>query len=168
VADFVKLVSGKTGEGVTLRNVVKYAPGADGAVGRYLHFNRQVGVLVELAASASVVRGDTVSELGREVALHIASADPIAVRAEDIPADVVARERRIAEEQVTAEGKPEAIRPKIVEGKIRKFLAERTLLEQPWVKDDKRTVGQLVAEASKAVGTAVTVVRFVRLRVGEG
>ena len=69
---------------------------------------------------------------------------------------------------MAAEGKPEAVRPKIVEGKIKKFVAERTLLEQPWVKDDKKTVGQLVAEASKAIGTGVTVVRFARLKVGEG
>ena len=167
VEEAVKEVSAKTGESVTLRNVARLAPGATGTVGLYQHFNRQVAVLVEMTSNQSVARSAAARDLGREVALHIASADPIAVRPEDIPADLLDRERRIAEEQVAAEGKPEAVRGKIVEGKIRKFVAERTLLEQPWVKDDKKTVGQLVADASKAVGEAITIVRFVRFKVGE-
>ena len=78
----------------------------------------------------------------------------------------IARERRIAEEQVAAEGKPEAIRAKIVEGKLKKFIAERTLLEQPYVRDDKKTVGDLVKEVSGTLGEAVTVRRFARFQVG--
>jgi len=167
VEEAVKEVSAKTGESVTLRNMARLAPGTTGTVGLYQHFNRQVAVLVEMTSNQSVARSAAARDLGREVALHIASADPIAVRPEDIPADLLDRERRIAEEQVAAEGKPEAVRGKIVEGKIRKFVAERTLLEQPWVKDDKKTVGQLVADASKAVGEAITIVRFVRFKVGE-
>ena len=167
VGEMVKELSGKTGESVSLRNVAKFAPGAAGTVGLYQHFNNQVAVLVEMTSNESVARSTAVQELGREISLHIASADPIAVRPEDIPGDLIDRERRIAEEQVAAEGKPEAVRGKIVEGKIRKFVAERTLLEQPWVKDDKKTVGQLVAEASKTVGQAISVVRFVRFKVGE-
>jgi elongation factor Ts len=167
VEEMVKEVSGKTGESVILRNMARFAPGATGTVGLYQHFNKQVAVLVELTSNESVARSDAVQELGREISLHIASADPIAVRPEDIPADLIDRERRIAEEQVVAEGKPEAVRAKIVDGKIRKFVAERTLLEQPWVKDDKKTIGQLVADASKVVGQAITVVRFVRFKVGE-
>jgi elongation factor Ts len=169
VMDRVKELTAKTGENIALRNVVKYAPGHTGLVGLYLHHNRQVGVLVELeCGSEGVARGSGAQELAREIALHIASADPIAVRPEDIPAEVVDRERRIADEQVAQEGKPEAIRAKIVEGKIKKFLAERTLLNQPWVKDDKKPVGDLVAEASKQVGSAISVARFTRIKVGEG
>jgi elongation factor Ts len=89
------------------------------------------------------------------------------VGAEDVPAEVIDRERRIAEEQVVQEGKPEAVRGKIVEGKIKKFLSERTLLYQPWVKDDKKAIGQLMDEVSRQVGTALTVTRFTRLKVGE-
>jgi elongation factor Ts len=77
------------------------------------------------------------------------------------------RERRIAEEQVAAEGKPEAIRAKIVEGKLKKFVAERTLLEQPFVKDDSKTIGQLVKEVSGKLGEAVVVRRFARFKIGE-
>ena len=97
-----------------------------------------------------------------EIALHIASADPIAVNASDIPADTIARERRIAEEQVAQEGKPEAIRAKIVEGKVKKFASERALIEQPFVKDESMTIGQMV---SKVPGAAVS--RFARFKVGE-
>jgi len=169
IMDQVKELTAKTGENVSLRNVVKFAPGHTGVVGLYLHHNRQVGVLVELeCGSEGVSRGTGAQELAREIALHIASADPIAVRPEDIPAEVIDRERRIADEQVAQEGKPEAIRPKIVEGKIKKFLAERTLLNQLWVKDDKKTIGDLTAEASKAVGAALSVTRFARIKVGEG
>src|SRR5690606_5011328 len=100
--------------------------------------------------------------VAREVALHIASADPIAVRAEDIPADLLDRERRLAEEQVAAEGKPEAIRAKIVDGKLRKFAAERALMEQAFIKDESRSVAQLVESVKGA-----SVVRFVRFKIGE-
>ena len=87
--------------------------------------------------------------------------------AADIAAELIERERRIAEEQVAAEGKPENIRAKIVEGKLKKFVAERTLLEQLFVKDDKKTVGQLVKEVSGKLGEAVAVRRFARFKVGE-
>ena len=168
VDEVVKGLSGTTGEGIGLPAAVKFAPGDKGTIGLYLHHNKLIGVLVELACwSEGVARGSGAQDLAREIALHIASADPMAVRPEDIPAEVVDRERRIAAEQVAAEGKPEAVRPKIIEGKIRKFLAERALLDQPWVKDDKKTIGQLVTEAGNAAGASFTVTRFVRLRVGE-
>lgn len=168
-ADRVKAISATTGEGVALKNVVKFAPGDNGAVGMYLHHNRQVGVLVEVACgTAAAARSEAVAELAKELAIHIASASPLAVRAEDLPAEVVARERRIAIEQVEQEGKPEAIREKIVDGKVRKFVAEQVLMEQGWVKEDKKPVGDLVTAAAKASGTTVTVTRFARFKIGEG
>ena len=104
----------------------------------------------------------------RDLALHVASADPIGVSEADIPVEVLERERRIATEQVAQEGKPEQIRPKIVEGKLKKFIAERTLLGQPFVKDDKKTVGALVQEAAKRAGEPITVKRLARFKVGDG
>ncbi len=140
---------------------------SQGVVVSYIHHNSQVGVLVELNSETDfVARTDAFQQLARDVALHIASADPMGVSAEDIPADLIERERRIAEEQVAAEGKPEAVRAKIVDGKVKKFVAERTLLEQPYVKDDKKTVGDLVKEVSGTLGEAVTVRRFARFQVG--
>jgi elongation factor Ts len=141
---------------------------AQGLIVSYIHHNAQVGVLLEVNCETDfVARTDDFQQLARDVALHIASADPSAVNPEDIPAELVERERRIAEEQVAAEGKPENVRPKIVEGKLKKFIAERTLLEQPYVKDDSKTVGQLVQEVSAKVGEAVQVKRFARFKIGE-
>jgi elongation factor Ts len=154
VEETIKEASGTIGEAMTLKRVAKFG----GVVGEYRHFNAQVGVLVELAGAT----GDAARAMAREVALHIASADPIAVNTTDIPAELIERERRIAEEQVAAEGKPEAIRAKIVEGKVRKFAAERALMEQPFVKDEAQTVAQIVATIPGA-----TVQRFARFKVGE-
>ncbi|MBK6495151.1 MAG: elongation factor Ts [Gemmatimonadetes bacterium] len=154
IEEVVKLASGKTGEAVSVKRVAKFG----GAVGEYRHFNGQVGVLVEVAG----VTGDAALALAREVALHIASADPIAVSTTDIPVELLDRERRIAEEQVAAEGKPEAIRGKIVDGKVKKFAADRALLEQAFIKDESVTVGAMVARLAGA-----SVVRFARFKVGE-
>ena len=157
VAEIVKEVSGRTGEAMTLKHVARLGI-AGGVVGAYRHFNGQVGAMVELAGA----EGAAAVELARELALHVASADPIAVSSADIPADLLARERRIAEEQVAAEGKPEAIRSKIVEGKVKKFAAERALMEQAFIKDEAVRISDLVA---KVPGAKVT--RFARFKVGE-
>jgi elongation factor Ts len=158
VEESVKTMSGKTGEAMALKRVAKFTV-THGVVGHYLHHNEQVGVLVEIEGAT----GDNALALAKDIALHVASADPIAVRAEEIMSDLLDRERRIAEEQVVAEGKPEAIRAKIVEGKLGKFVAERTLLSQPFVKDDSKMVSDLLKSVQGA-----TVVRFARLKVGEG
>ena len=157
VGQVVKEISGKTGEAMAFRRYAKLAQ-PDGVVGQYLHHNGMVGVLVAMSGPGD----DAANAVVRDVALHIASADPIGVRPEDIPGELLDRERRIAEEQVTQEGKPEQIRGKIVEGKLRKFVAERTLLEQPFVRDDTVTVGQLVTRAGKDL----SVTRFIRFQVG--
>ncbi len=154
IDEVIKQASGKTGEAMSLKRVAKFG----GLVGEYRHFNSQVGVLVEVEGAT----GDQALALAREVALHVASADPIAVSTGDIPVELLDRERRIAEEQVAAEGKPEAIRAKIVEGKVKKFASERALVEQNFIKDESRTVGQLL---SGVPGAAV--VRFARFKVGE-
>jgi elongation factor Ts len=154
IEEMVKQASGKTGEAMAVKRVAKLA----GTVGEYRHFNDQVGVLVEVAGAA----GAEAQAMAREVALHVASADPLAVTTADIPAELLERERRIAEEQVAAEGKPEAIRGKIIEGKLRKFASERALVEQPFIKDDAMTVGEVVGRVPGA-----SVVRFARFKVGE-
>ncbi len=154
VDEAIKQASGTIGEAISLKRVAKFG----GTVGEYRHFNSQVGVLVELTGAT----GDAALAMAREVALHIASADPIAVNTTDIPAEMLDRERRIAEEQVAGEGKPEAIRAKIVGGKVKKFAAERALMEQPFVKDEGQTIAQVVAAVPGAV-----VKRFARFKIGE-
>jgi elongation factor Ts len=140
---------------------------SQGLVVSYIHHNQQVGVLLELNCETDfVARNEAFGQLARGLALHVASADPIGVGPEDVPAELIDRERRIAEEQVAAEKKPEQIRAKIVDGKIRKFVAERTLLEQPFVKNDKITVGELIKEASGKLGETISVRRFARFQVG--
>ncbi|MDH4347765.1 MAG: translation elongation factor Ts [Gemmatimonadota bacterium] len=162
VGHAVKEISGKTGEAMALKRVARFAQPA-GMVASYLHFTGQVGVVIDLEGPP----GDALAAVSRELGLHIASMDPIAVDESGIDAELVARERRIAEEQVAAEGKPENIRGKIVDGKVRKFIAERTLLGQPFVKDDKKVVAEILKEAAKAAGGPVTVKRFARFKVGE-
>ena len=141
---------------------------SEGAIASYVHFNGRVGVLVEVNCETDfVARTDDFQGLTRDLALHIASADPIAVSVEDVAADVVERERAIFRAQAAESGKPEAIWEKMVEGKLKKFHQERVLLEQPFVKDDKQTVGQLVKAVSGKVGENVVVRRFVRFGLGE-
>ena len=140
---------------------------SQGLVVSYIHHNQQVGVLLELNCETDfVARNEAFGQLARDIALHVASMDPIGVNPEDVPAELLERERRIAEEQVAAEGKPENIRGKIVEGKLKKFVAERTLLEQPYVRNDKITVGELIKEASGKLGETITVRRFARFQIG--
>lgn len=155
IDEAIKEASGVIGEAMSLRRVARLS----GLVGEYRHFNSQVGVLVAIEGAS----GDDARAIAREVALHVASADPLAVNTEDIPTEVLDRERRIAEEQAAAEGKPEAIRSKIVEGKLRKFAAERALVEQQFIKDDSITIAELVARVPGA-----KVVGFARFKVGEG
>lgn len=140
----------------------------EGRIELYHHHNGKVAVLVELNCETDfVARTEDFIALGRDLAMHIASAAPLAVSSDQIPAETLERERRIFTEQVAAEGKPEAIRDKIVEGKIKKYLSEVCLLDQPFVKDDKQTVGELVKLASGKTGENIQVRRFVRYVLGE-
>ncbi len=141
---------------------------SEGLIGSYVHFNGKVGVLVEVNCETDfVARTEEFKSLVRDLGLHIASSDPIAVRIEDVPREVIERERAIYRQQAAESGKPEAVWDKIVEGKLKKFYSERVLLEQPFVKDDSQTVGQLVKSVSAKVGENIVVRRFVRFALGE-
>ncbi len=141
---------------------------AQGVIESYVHFNSKVGVLVELNCETDfVARTDDFKALAKDIALHVASASPIAVTEDEVPEDFIAHERSIFEKQVEESGKPEAVREKMVEGKLRKVLQERVLMDQPFVKDDKKTVGQLVKEVSGKLGENVVVRRIARYELGE-
>jgi elongation factor Ts len=155
----VKAVAAKTGENVTLRRVARFS--SNGTVGAYQHFNGRLGVLVEVTGAT----GEAAQALTYSIAEHVASGVPavaIAVRKEDVPADLVAREKAIFVAQARESGKPDAIVEKMVGGRVDKYYREITLLEQPWVRDDKKTIGQLVKETPGA-----DVRRFVRFKMGE-
>jgi elongation factor Ts len=140
---------------------------AEGAIETYVHFNGKIGVLVELNCETDfVARTDDFRRLAKDLALHIASAAPTAVRIEDVPAEVVDSERRIYEAQVSEEKKPEAVRTKIVEGRMNKFYEERVLLQQKFVKDDSMTVGDLVKQLAARTGENIQVRRFARFELG--
>jgi len=164
----------KAAELLRKKNVVKADKragrhAAEGLIEAYVHFNGKVAVLVELNCETDfVARTDAFRQLAKDVALHVASAAPIAVRIEDVPREVVDAERRIYEAQVADQKKPENIRAKIVEGMLKKFYEERVLLEQKFVKDDARTVGDLVRGLAAQTGENVQVRRFARFELGGG
>ena len=139
-----------------------------GFIGSYIHFDGKTAVIVELNCETDFVANtEPFRALAKDLAMHIASAAPMAVSPAEIPADVVERERHVYEEQVKEEGKPAAIAGKIVEGKMQKFFRENTLLAQPFVKDPDKTIEQLVTEVSGKTGEKISVGRFVRFKVGE-
>lgn len=140
----------------------------EGTLGQYVHHGGKIGVLVEVNCETDFVANtDDFQSLARDLAMHIAATSPVAVREEDIPADVVERERQVYLEQVRGEGKPENIQEKIVEGKLRKFYEEAALLRQAFVKDPDKTIEDLITEVSAKTGEKIEVARFVRLEVGE-
>ena len=141
---------------------------SEGVITSYIHPPGKIGVLVELNCETDfVARTDDFKTLAREVAMHIASAAPLAVDKDGVPAEAVDRERRIAEEQVRASGKPDHLVAKIVEGKLEAFYKQVALLSQPWIREDKKTIGDLIKEASSRLGENVQVRRFTRFQMGE-
>jgi elongation factor Ts len=155
---------------------VKYAARAEkrsdraagqGVIEVYVHFNGRVATMVELNSETDFVANTAeFRQLAKDIALHVTSAKPIAVRVEDVPAEVIERERRVYTAQVAEEKKPEAVKEKIIEGKLKKFYQENVLLEQPFVKDDKMTVGDLVKGLSGKTGEKIEVRRFARFELG--
>jgi elongation factor Ts len=135
----------------------------EGLIESYIHFNGRVGVLVEVNCETDfVARTPEFKEFARNVALHVASMDPLAVSEEDIPQAAVDEERSIAERQAQETGKPEKIQERIVEGRVNKFVKESALLTQNYVKEPDKTVGDLLMETIQKVGENVVVRRFVR------
>ncbi|HEX7000597.1 MAG TPA: translation elongation factor Ts [Trueperaceae bacterium] len=140
----------------------------EGFVGTYVHHNGKLAVLVEINSETDfVARNDTFRDLAKNLAMHVAMANPQYTRREDVPEEVVAAEKDALRKQAIDEGKPEAVAEKIVEGRLNKFFSEIVLLDQPYVKDDKKTVGDLVKESAATLGENIQVGRFARIAVGE-
>ncbi len=141
---------------------------AEGLVGAYIH-NGKVGVLLEVNCETDfVARNEDFQGLVKELALHIAGAAPTYVRREEVPADVVEQEKDIERTKLRAEKKPEAMLEKILSGKMEKYFERSCLLDQPWVKDDKKKIHELITETIAKLGENVSVRRFSRFVVGEG
>ena len=146
---------------------------AEGIVGSYIHMGGKVGVLVELNCETDfVARGEEFQLLVKDIAMHIAAAEPRYVSREEVPADVINKEREIAKAQAMNDpknaNKPEQVIEKIVEGRLNKFYEESVLVDQPFVKAPEKTVGELVTEKVSKTGERIAIRRFTRYKMGEG
>jgi elongation factor Ts len=145
---------------------------SEGLVHAYLHtptpgLPPRVGVLVELNCETDfVAKGDAFRDLANNIAMHIAAMRPAVISEDDIDAELLATEREFAEKQAREQGKPDHIIDKIVEGRVQAFYKERVLLNQPWVRDDKRTIGDLVEELQRTSGEKIVVSHMARFEVG--
>jgi elongation factor Ts len=164
VEDEIKAVIGKLGENMSLAKVAKIK--TSGQLGRYIHADNKLATLVAISASAS---NEAITELARDLAMQVAGNIPPAmvVNRDQVPADFIAKEREIAVAQARQTGKPEAILPKIAEGKVNKVISEVVLLEQAFIKDPAMNVQALVSQVAKAAGAEIKVESFLRVRVGE-
>jgi len=146
---------------------------AEGIVGQYIHMGGKVGVLVEVNCETDfVARGEEFQQLVKDIAMHIAAAEPRYVSREDVPVEAIDKEREIARAQATNDpknaNKPDQVVEKIVDGRLNKFYEEAVLLDQPFVKEPAKTVGELVTERVAKTGERITIRRFTRYKMGEG
>jgi elongation factor Ts len=140
----------------------------EGLIGNYIHMGGKIGVLVEVNCESDfVARTEDFQSLAREIAMHIAAANPQYVRREDVPGDVLERERAIYRGQLEGQKKPPQVIDKIVEGKLNSFYEQVCLLDQPSIRDPKVTIGQTVQAAIAKMGENISIPRFVRFKLGE-
>jgi len=140
----------------------------EGLIYCYIHPGEKLGVLLEINCETDfVARTDDFRNLTKDVAMQVAATNPLAIKREEIPANLLEKEKEIYKAQALQEGKPEKILEKIVQGKLEKFFQESCLLEQPFIKDEDRTVKQRIDETIARLGENITVKRFVRFRFGE-
>ncbi len=165
VAQQTQAIIAKIGENVTIRRFERYEAAPVATIGTYIHAGGKIGVMVELVANN---KNDRAGEVARDVAMHVAAAEPRFVRREDVTQKDIDSEREIARDQAAKSGKPENIVEKMVAGKIDKFYGEACLLEQPYIRNDKQSVSDYLQTAGKEAGCAYTVTRFVRYKLGEG
>ncbi|MEZ4704401.1 MAG: translation elongation factor Ts [Bdellovibrionota bacterium] len=140
----------------------------DGAVQAYIHGGGKIGVLVEVNCETDfVARTDDFQELVRDIAMHVAAANPMFVKRDDVPEDVKTKERAVFVDQAKDLGKPAAVLDKIVDGKMDKYFADICLVEQAFVKDPDKTIGDLLTEKIAKLGENISIKRFVRFQLGD-
>ncbi len=167
--DMEKAVDYLRQKGLALASRKESRAAAEGLVGSYIHGGGRIGVLVELNCETDfVARTPEFQDLLKDVAMQIAAANPRYIRREDVPKDELERERQIYHQQALESGKPEKIMGKIVEGKMERFYSEVCLLEQEFVKDPDRQMGELIKDVVARLGENVQVKRFTRYHIGEG
>jgi elongation factor Ts len=154
-------------ENISVRRFAKYEAPANAVIGSYVHGGGKIGVMVELVAQSGS-RSVNLDEVARDVAMHIAAAEPRFLSREEVTEADLATEREIARDAAQKSGKPDNIVEKMVTGKMEKFYGEACLLEQPYIKDDKSTVSQHLEKQGKASGCKYVITRFTRFKLGEG
>lgn len=165
VGDAVTEIIAALGENTMIKRFAR-VDGADSLIATYVHAGDKLGVLVEVDGAGHGA-DDVARTFARDVAMHVAAAAPISIRRDEVNKDIVDKERAIFRKQAENEKKPAQIIDKIVEGRVEKFFAEVVLTEQPYVKDNDRTVGDYLRETGKNLGKNLTIKRFVRFRLGE-
>lgn len=169
LADYVTNLVASTGEKITVRRFARYQVTTEGLVQDYIHMNGKIGVLIELSfGQAGLYEHEEVLSLAKDLAMQVAAVKPDYVSKDQVPQEVIEREKHIFKAQAVNEGKPEAIAEKITLGRLGKMYKEICLEEQPFIKDDKYTVAKLVAETGKKLGTEIKIIRFARFEKGEG
>ncbi|MBO4312370.1 MAG: elongation factor Ts [Desulfovibrionaceae bacterium] len=163
VQDMLNSAIATIGENMQIGRAVKMELSNPGVVGSYLHSNGKLVALVEVNAATV---NDAVLAAAKNVAMQVAAANPLAVDAKSLDPAAEEREREVYRQKARAEGKPEQIVERIAEGAVKKFHKEVCLLDQPYIRDDKKSVADMLKEASKEAGTPITVARFVRLQLG--
>ena len=165
VSEALNEIISQTGEKITIGPFERFALEGPGLLHCYVHFNGKIGTLVQIdAETEAAASSEEVKTLASDLAMHITATNPLAVTPEQLDPEIVEREKEVAKSQVT--GKPENIIDKIVMGKINKWYQQIVLLQQPFVKDDSKTVAELVDETGKKVGGKLSVKRFIRLQIG--
>jgi len=141
---------------------------SEGMIGHYIHPGSKIGVIVEINCETDfVAKTEDFQALVKDVAMHVAATAPLYVNKEDVPAEVLQKEKEIYKAQAAAQGKPENVQDRIAEGKLKDYYTQFCLLEQPFVKDSKLTIGQLVQEKIAIIKENIVVRRFARFKVGE-
>ncbi len=168
VADMVKTKIAKLGENVSISRFAVYQVQATGVAAHYIHAGSQIGVLLEAhTGSEEVHQNPEFKILMRDIAMQVAAASPQFVSKESVAKDLLERERDIQRERARGEGKPEKMLDKIVDGRMSKFYEEVSLLEQPFIRENTISVGELIRNAAAKLGTAIEVTRFTRYKVGD-
>lgn len=169
VDTFVKEAIAKIGENIQIKRFARFdAEGDNKLIATYIHPPGRIGAMVEVECEpADLCEKPEVQELVKDILLQIAAMRPEYLSVEDIPQEVIQKEKEIYMEQAKQEGKPEHILERIAEGKLKKFYQEKVLLEQPFIKEDKKSIKKLIDEVSKQLGGKVKVTRFVRFELGQ-
>jgi len=169
VDTFIKEAIAKIGENIQIKRFARFDADSEGKViATYIHPPGRIGVMVEVECEpAEVCNREEVQNLIRDILLQIAAMRPEYLTVEEVPQDVIRKEKEIYIEQARKEGKPEHILERIAEGKLKKFYQEKVLLEQPFIKEEKKSIKKLIEEVEKAVGGKIKINRFVRFKLGQ-